>query len=161
MKLQQSSVWKTKAFKIELLGIAPSESKLIQAAAFAHFDGKAARRNFSVKTAFIAAFHGVKRLRTICYEPDKNIQPAGRTLRVGEADDGVLQPDMFEQFDEINASLFENCAAFQAQLIIFKFFKLAQDRLVAPRQKTGSNPIGACPEPQIQTRGLKLGRLNL
>ena len=81
MQLAQLAVGERGIGMLVVLGVAPAEADLVEAAAAAGLDAEAARRNLGVEPALVAAGDVVEDLAAVGDEAREDVEPPGRALR--------------------------------------------------------------------------------
>ncbi len=146
----------------ELLRMPAAKADLVEPRALAHAHAEAARRDFGIEPPLVAALDMVENLAAVGDEPGENVEPAGRTLRIGGGRKALRQRQEFEQRNDIDAAAFEHRAvALKADLVRFQHRELIFDTALLAGQKAGAHPMRRRTQPQIEARGLQLSGLDV
>src|SRR5262245_24232087 len=73
--------------RVELLADTAAEADLIEARAVAHFDGERPRANLGEERSGVALLDAVEPILPVGDQPGENVEPPGRTFRIGETRD--------------------------------------------------------------------------
>ena len=122
-------------------------------------DAEATGRDLQPELALVVERHLVERFSPIDDEAGENVDPASRALRVCGARKVGPQLQPLHQPSDIDDALLENGAlARQRDGLCVQAFEPIANGALAPGQKARANAIGFLAEPEVETRGLKLGR---
>src|SRR5690242_6476297 len=101
---------KTLQLRVGELGRAAADAQLIQPGTLSHQNRKGARRDLRIKGSAVARFDAVERLGAVGDEARKDIESAGRTLRIGNARNTKAEFKTFEQRDDIDTACLQHRA---------------------------------------------------
>lgn len=137
-------------------GDATAKADLVEPSAGAHEDREGARADLGVERTLVTRGHGVEFDTAVGDQPGEEIEPAGRTLRVGGGGDagGKVQPLL--QRDEVDATGLQHGAAAEVDLVHGEFVEPFGDGAHAAGEEAGADAPGFRAKPQIEA-----GRLNL
>ncbi len=123
-------------------GRAAADAQLHQARAGARQDAEGTRRDLGIERAAVALADAVEFGALVGNDPGEHIEPADRALRVGEGRDPLAQGEVFEQWHDIDAVLFQDRAPAQIDLVHREPLELVAHAGPRPRQKARPHPVG-------------------
>ena len=137
------------------LRMAVAETDLAQPRAFPHQDRKSARRNFGVQWPMIARLDAIEAAHFVGDDAGEDVEPSGRTFRIGRGRHIVRQRQAFQQRHDIDAAGFQDRAIGEREFVQLQFVDAPGHRGRAG-QEAGAHAIGDIAQAQIETGGLDL-----
>ena len=160
--MRNLGVVENESVPVLLLGIAAAEADLIELRPRFDPDAEASRRNLEPEFALVVERRLVERLAAVDDEPGEDVEPAGRTLRVCGAGEVRPQFEPFHQPRDIDdAFLKHRPFAGERHRLGVQALKPVANRRAAPGQEARANAVGFLADPQVEARGLELGRIDI
>ncbi len=137
-------------------GMAVMETDLGQAGAFAHQDREGARADLGIERTVIAGIDAIEAAGLVGDDAGEDVEPAGRTLRVGRRRDGVRQRQALKQRHDVDAAGFQHRAVGQRDLVQLQFVDTLGDGGARSGQEACAHAVGDLAETQVEARRLDL-----
>lgn len=146
--------------RVEFVGsedrIADPEADLAEPRALTQQHGKRLRADLGIEWAVIAGADHVEAAGAVGDHAGEDVEPAGRTLRVGRGDDLRRQRQAFQQRDDIDAIGLQHRAVGEVDLVQLQLVDALGNGGVGAGQKAGADPVGDIAKAQVEARRLDL-----